>query len=100
MQMPVTHVRLQCQHHPCFEFLMAIRYDVWLLLMPPGAHAMANQGDPVVVAMGTKLLHGKGVNGTGFDANLACLKGLPVDIAHDGIRLPLCLRWGAQHNGT
>jgi hypothetical protein len=76
LDMPMSHVRFQGQDHARFQFLMAIRDYIRFLLMPPGAYAMANQGDPIVKAMLTELLRGKRMNSTGFGAYFARLNGL------------------------
>ena len=52
-------MRLQGQDHARFQLLMAGGHEIGFLLMPPGAHAMADERDPLRVAVLTKLLLGK-----------------------------------------
>jgi hypothetical protein len=98
LEMPEADMRLQGQDHPRLEFLMTRGDDIGFLLMPPGAHAMANQGNPVRVAMLTKLLLGKSVNGAHFDANAALFDGTAVDIPHDRVRAALFFGGFPNHN--
>src|SRR5262245_20189785 len=79
---------------------MAGTDDIGLLLVPPRANTVADQGDPVVVAMRAKLLDGKGMDGTRCDANAALVDGAAVNVTHHTVSALLVRRGLAQNDRT
>src|SRR5262249_25912259 len=77
---------------------MAGTDDIGLLLVPPGANTVADQGDPVVVAMSAKLLGGEGMNGARLDTNAALVNGAAVNVPHPMVGALLVCRGGAQYD--
>src|SRR6266446_7996245 len=83
-----------------FQPIIAGAHNIRLLLMPPGADAMPDQGYAVVIAVLTKLAGGKRMNGTGFDPRLALLDGPAVDVTHEAVDAPLLRRGLPEYNGA
>src|SRR5437763_2672253 len=79
---------------------MAGTDDIGLLLVPPRTNTVADQGDPVVVAMRAKLLDGEGMNRTRCDTNAALVDGAPVHVTHQTVGTLLVCRWLAQNDRT
>ena len=100
LQMPGAHVGLERQHHAGFQRIIAGAHNIRLLLMPPGADAMPDQRDAVVIAVLTKLAGGKRMNGTGFDPRLALLDGPAVDVTHEAVDAPLLRRGLPKDDGA
>ena len=61
---------------------------------------MADQGDPVLVAMGAKLLHGEGMDGAGRDTNAALVDGAAVNVTPPPVGALLVCRGLAQNDGA
>src|SRR2546425_10355861 len=61
---------------------------------------MADEGNPVVVAMCAKLLDGEGMDGTGLDPNAALVDSAAVNITHHTVGALLVCRGVAQHDGA
>src|SRR5512145_1691489 len=79
---------------------MAGTDEIGLLLVPPRTNTVADQGDPVVVAMGAKLLDGEGVDGTRGDTNAALVDSTAVNVTHDTVGALLVCRGLAQNDRT
>src|SRR5215813_229649 len=77
---------------------MAGTDDIGLLLVPPGANTVADQGDPVVIAMGAKLLDGEGMNGARLDTNAALVDGAAVNVTHHAVGALLVCRERPQND--
>src|SRR5262245_58493834 len=59
---------------------------------------MADQGDPVVVSVGAKLLDGEGMDGTCFDTNTALVDGAAVNVTHNTVSALLVCRGRAKND--
>src|ERR671936_10942 len=79
---------------------MAGTDDIGLLLVPPGADTVADQGNPVVVSVGAKLLDGEGMNGARGDTNAALVDGAAVHVTHHTVGALLVRRGLAQNDGA
>src|SRR2546425_3402699 len=77
---------------------MAGTDEIGLLLVPPGANTVADQGDPVVVAMSAKLLDGEGMDGARCDTNAALVDGAAVHVTHHTVGALLVCRGIAQND--
>src|SRR5215510_2152835 len=77
---------------------MAGTDDIGLLLVPPGADTMADQGDPVVVSVGAKLLDGEGMDGARCDTNTALVDGTAVYVTHNTVGALLVCRGRAKND--
>src|SRR5262245_22925230 len=61
---------------------------------------MANERNPVVVAMCAELLDGESMDGTGLDPNTALVDSAAINITHDTVGALLVCRGGAQNDGA
>src|SRR5215472_10991461 len=79
---------------------MAGTDEIGLLLVPPAADTVAYQGDPIVVAMGPKLLDGERMDGARCDTNAALVDGAAVYVTHNTVGALLVCRGLAQDDSA
>src|SRR5262244_198289 len=77
---------------------MAGTDDIGLLLVPPRADTVADQGDPIVISMGAKLLGGEGMDGARLNTNAALVDGAAVNVTHHTVGALLLCRGGPQND--
>src|SRR5215468_9391912 len=77
---------------------MAGTDNIGLLLVPPGANTVADQGNPVVIAMGAKLLDGEGMDGARLNTNAALVDGAAVHVTHRAVGALLVCRGSPQND--
>src|SRR4029450_5688764 len=77
---------------------MAGTDNIGLLLVPPRTDTVADQGNPVVVSVGAKLLDGEAMDGARCDTNAALVDGAAVNVTPNTVGALLVCRGVAQND--